>query len=89
VEPPTDGHPTGVIVIPGELETAFYDVTEILCEFPNCRGFALTKHTPDREQYHVLLADNPQDHSCDCPGFLRWSHCKHVSGLRALIGGEL
>ena len=28
--------------------------------------------------YHVLV--NPQDgrHSCECPGFLRWGHCKHV-----------
>ena len=22
--------------------------------------------------------------SCECKGFLRWGHCKHVEGLRAL-----
>jgi hypothetical protein len=90
LEPPTDGCPTGVIVVTdGKGRNSYYDLTEIECQFEGCRGFALTKFSPDREQYHVLLANNPQDESCDCPGHSRWSRCKHVAALRSLIGGGL
>src|SRR5205807_2565568 len=39
----------------------------------------------DGEVYHVLA--NPKDgrHSCDCLGFLRHGHCKHVEALSALL----
>jgi hypothetical protein len=37
----------------------------------------------DEPTYHVLLADDGA-HSCECVGFSRWGHCKHVSGLLAL-----
>jgi hypothetical protein len=86
--PDADGR-GGIIAIPdGKGRTTPYDLVEVLCEFPNARGFALCKHTPDREEYFVLLANNPQDESCDCAGFLRWNHCKHTAALRSLIGGQ-
>jgi hypothetical protein len=37
----------------------------------------------ENEEYHVLL-DGENGHSCECKGFLRWDHCKHVEGLLAL-----
>jgi|HubBroStandDraft_4_1064222.scaffolds.fasta_scaffold00070_73 hypothetical protein len=44
---------------------------------------------PDEPRdYHVLLARDGE--SCECWGFLRWSHCKHVESLQALRGrGDL
>ena len=34
--------------------------------------------------YHVRVGE-PVDCSCECLGFLRHGHCKHVAGLAALI----
>jgi hypothetical protein len=34
----------------------------------------------DGETYHINL--NPV--SCDCKGFLKWHHCKHIESLEAL-----
>jgi hypothetical protein len=90
LEPPNDDCPTGVAVITANGRSSYYDVTEIECQFEGCRGFALTKFSPDREQYHVLLCmTNSQDESCDCMGHSRWNRCKHVTALRSLIGGDL
>jgi hypothetical protein len=90
LEPPTDGCPTGVAVITdGKGRSSYHDVTEIECGFEGCRGFALTKFSVDREQYHVLLSmTNPADEGCDCKGHSRWNRCKHVTALRHLIGGQ-
>ena len=38
--------------------------------------------------YHVHLDRTGGRHSCECQGFLRWSHCKHISGLLALTAKE-
>jgi hypothetical protein len=35
------------------------------------------------EVYHVLFEDE-HNHTCECKGFLRWGHCKHVDSLKAL-----
>src|SRR5262249_45363479 len=32
--------------------------------------------------YHIHLTD--EGHTCDCPGFLRWNHCKHADGVAVL-----
>jgi hypothetical protein len=52
-------------------------------------GWQLTKCSPvlDGEDavYHLLLAFNGQDHSCDCRGHQAHGHCKHVDGLGAAI----
>jgi hypothetical protein len=88
--PPSDTDPNGVLRIATPRETAYYDTLEIDCQFPECRGFVLVKHTPERETHHVCLSLNAGESTCDCPGFLRWGHCKHVDGLRALASrGQL
>ncbi|HEY7310011.1 MAG TPA: hypothetical protein VH643_11685 [Gemmataceae bacterium] len=33
---------------------------------------------------HYDLCLNGEQSTCECKGFLRWHHCKHVSGLTAL-----
>jgi hypothetical protein len=49
------------------------------------RAFRLVKE--DGEAYHVNL--NGRQSSCECKGFLRWHHCKHVEGLQALVSHGL
>src|SRR3954467_4710849 len=44
------------------------------------RGLILHKH--DGTSYAVLLSG--PDSECDCKGFTRYSHCKHVESLLAL-----
>jgi hypothetical protein len=34
--------------------------------------------------YDVHLAGQGSHSSCECKGFLRWGHCKHVEALEAL-----
>lgn len=84
--PPNDVHPTGTLRVVIGRETSYYDVTELSCEFDGCRGFCVTKHTTEREQYHVLLSANGQDQSCECLGFLRWgTPCRHIRALREVL----
>jgi hypothetical protein len=42
---------------------------------------------PESEFYHVFVANNPQDRSCDCKGFVygRGKPCKHVTAVEALL----
>ena len=37
------------------------------------------------EEYDVLLDTEHKFHTCECRGFLRWQHCKHVDSLLALV----
>ena len=65
----------------GEL-SSFYAVREIRCDIGG-RGFAVHRLGLG-ELYHVRVGE-PCDSSCECLGFLRHGHCRHVLGLRALI----
>jgi hypothetical protein len=51
-------------------------------------GWELTKFRQaagdERTVYHVCLDRVGGRHSCECKGFLRWSHCKHAEGLLAV-----
>jgi hypothetical protein len=38
----------------------------------------------DESRYHVNLSDDGAGHSCECRGFLRWGHCRHVEALAVL-----
>jgi hypothetical protein len=42
----------------------------------------------EEHRYHVNL--NGDHSSCECKGFLRWNHCRHIEGLAALcVAGRL
>lgn len=41
------------------------------------RAFVVSK-MPDGEHYNVV------DGKCTCKGHVRWGHCRHVEGLKAL-----
>lgn len=50
-------------------------------------GFRLTKAVPNSndsepDHYDVHLSD--EGHTCECRGFLRHGHCKHIHSLVAL-----
>jgi hypothetical protein len=83
--PRTDG--VGVFCITVGRKSQFYTVVEIPSEIGG-RGFAVHRLGMGT-LYHVRVG-HPHDCSCECLGFLRWGHCKHLAGLRALIRqGEL
>jgi len=54
----------------------------------SANGFRLEKVKPvpaegEPDHYDVLL--DGERSTCECQGFLRWGHCKHVESLLALI----
>ena len=64
-------------------ETTFYQLETLLADAG--KGFRLVKadcgNGPE-ETYDVHL--DGQRSTCECKGFLRWNHCKHVESLTAL-----
>ncbi len=47
------------------------------------KAFRLKKMTGDHKVYQVRLFHKHP--GCNCRGFLRWGHCKHVAMLRAAL----
>jgi len=62
-------------------ESAYYAIREIPCEIGG-RGFAVHRLGLGT-LYHVRVGE-ADDCSCECKGWLRHGHCKHVQGLLAL-----
>jgi hypothetical protein len=80
VRPPTlDG--VGVLSIAAGGKTVYYTFHEIPC-FIGGRGFAVHRLGLGT-LYHVRIG-SPEDCSCECLGYLRHGHCRHVLGLLAL-----
>jgi hypothetical protein len=72
-----------VLALTTGKDTVFYRLETLLAAAG--RGFRLVK--ADRgdgpgEQYDVLL--DGRRSSCECKGYLRWGHCKHLESLTAL-----
>ena len=83
---PFEGNP-GVVSITVGKDAADYFLSTVPADFGT--GFKLEK-IGGGETYHVNLAADPKEHSCECKGFSRWNHCKHVDGLAALrVAGQL
>lgn len=79
---PPNRHGVGVFCIATGKKSQFYTFREIPCEIGG-RGFAVHR-LGQGTLYHVRVG-GPEDRSCECLGFLRWDHCKHVDGLTALV----
>lgn len=75
-------HGVGIFRIDMAGQATFYTFREIPCEIGG-QGFALHRSGLGT-LYHTRVGE-PQDCSCECLGFLRWGHCKHIEGLLALI----
>lgn len=93
-----DAHPGGVgpLALPGlvELSRGQDAASYYLWVLPSDWGHAFrlekfaSQGNPEGQQYDVSL--EPAGNSCECWGWLRWGHCRHVSGLSDLVArGEL
>jgi hypothetical protein len=83
--PDTDGWAAIAITVGKQSDT--YLLHTIPTDFDGALAFEVEKLDNDLatvEQYHVLLADEPKETSCECKGFLRWGRCKHADGIAAL-----
>ncbi len=78
--PRIDG--VGALSIVAKRDSAIYAFCEIPCEIGG-RGFAVHRLGLGN-LYHVRVGA-PSDCSCECMGFLRHGHCRHIEGLQALI----
>jgi hypothetical protein len=87
---PAADHP-GVVRIDCRGDSDLYFLTPVPADFG--LGFKLTRRdytagaeaTTAGDEYHVNLGGGPvNSHLCECKGFCRWGHCKHVEGLLAL-----
>jgi hypothetical protein len=81
IQTPAANQP-GYFVITTGHKTDRYVFREIPCDIGG-RGFALHRLGLG-ELYHARVG-SPTDTSCECLGFLRHDHCKHLAGLRELI----
>lgn len=45
------------------------------------KAYRLRKRTGNEAVYDVALRDHGAE--CECLGFLRWGHCKHIRTLQA------
>ncbi len=79
----------GVFQVTEGAKTDRYFFRRLASDFGVC--FSCEKYVPETDSrsahiepaYDVCLdGDNS---TCDCPGFRRWFHCRHVSGLAALV----
>jgi hypothetical protein len=79
--PPSEVNPFAVVIIAtGEAEDV-YHVRAIPSDFG--AAFEVEKVSAlDARTYSVNLQGNGG--TCECMGFLRWGHCRHVEGLHAL-----
>lgn len=72
----------GVLTLTIGKKVDTYDLRPIECQFG--LGVQLAKHGSIEEPYHVCLPLADGHPSCECLGWLRHSHCKHIDALCAL-----
>ncbi len=82
LERPPDDRGVGVFAIATGKRTHWYAFREIPCEIGG-RGFAI--HKLGLGNVYYVRVGKVENSSCECMGYLRHHHCKHIAGLRALI----
>ena len=90
-QPAANSPSTGILMVDNARGTTTYAVNEFPTPWDG-RGFRLVKLTagtdPEAESYDVFCSRGGQDHRCECKGFLRFSHCKHIAAVSALLDNE-
>lgn len=72
-------------------EKCRYVVSELPCDGWSARAFRFGKPRGEKgtdgeaDHYDAMICRNGQDCRCECRGFLRHGHCKHVDSARELI----
>jgi hypothetical protein len=95
-----DGHnPTaGIVRIDGPKDSTRYTVCEGASLYPG-REFVMAKYESkpgavtgtdkSAEWYCCFVAERgAESDNCQCKGWQRWRHCRHLDSLRALIGNS-
>lgn len=82
--PEIDG--VGVFCIREKNKDTYYTFNEIPCELGG-RGFEVHR-TGLGDLYHVRIGAK-EECCCECRGYLRWGHCKHITGLIALANHNM
>ena len=82
--PDPSGH--GIIALTAGKRTQFYVFKEIACHIGG-RGF-IVHRLGLADVYHARIGTSVES-SCECLGFLRHGHCKHLQALTALVGHGL
>ena len=83
---PPDEAVVGIFAIATKKQTQFYVFKEIPCDIG---GRAFEVHRLGLADLYYVRIGAPAETSCECMGFLRHGHCKHVQGLAALIGHHI
>ena len=81
VLPPTD-QDVGVFCVSTGAASVFYAVREIACAIGG-RGF--TVHRLGLGTLYHVRVGKPEECSCECLGYLRHGHCRHIFGLLTLV----
>jgi hypothetical protein len=72
----------GVVRITVGTEAKHYFLAPVPCDFG--RGFQLEGFELEGGAKYAVCLDGEKT-SCECKGFLKHGHCKHVEGLAALV----
>lgn len=67
----------------GQKAIAHYHLQELPTDLAG-RAFRCEKHGHEEESSYDVLVDG-RNSICECKGFNRWGHCKHVEALTALV----
>jgi hypothetical protein len=76
------GRSAGVVRLTVGREVAGYLIRLLPSDFGDCFRLSKVGVCGDVSEYDVCLDNTGQ--TCECMGFLRHGHCKHVAGLMAL-----
>jgi hypothetical protein len=78
--PTTTDNPMLGVTITQDGEAADYLILPIPSDWGE--AFLVEKVFPERKTYHVNI--NGKKSTCECDGFLRWGHCRHIEVIPAL-----
>jgi hypothetical protein len=83
----------GLLTITEQVTKSRTEVTDYVIarlEAAYGHGFRVLKvgGSPESD-YDVHLSDDDECGTCECKGFLRHGHCRHLDALQALAAGKL
>ncbi len=78
-----DGRTLAVMTIGNDVFN--YHLSRLPCPWGEAFRWTKLGRTPEGEPDHYdVVMDERNGHTCECKGYLRHGHCKHIDALRAL-----